>query len=152
MISDNDSTGWTRDITVFIQDRYELTGKATLGFKIVENDDIIEISGDRNGHIEKITCQSGRSYEAEIVFYHLGYKVQNQIAIELGCKIGDEEGFIKVNSLQQTTVPNVYAIGDVDTDRHFIALAVAGGVVAAISIYERLLKDAIRDTKMRTIT
>jgi thioredoxin reductase len=49
-------------------------------------------------------------------------------------------------------VPNVYAIGDVDTDRHFIALAVAGGVVAAISIYERLLKDAIRDTKMRTIT
>jgi thioredoxin reductase len=49
-------------------------------------------------------------------------------------------------------VPNVYAIGDVDTDRHFIAFAVAGGVVAAISIYERLLKDAIRDTKMRTIT
>ena len=51
-----------------------------LGFKIIENDDIVEISGDRNGHIEKITCQSGRSYEAEIVFYHLGYKVQNQIA------------------------------------------------------------------------
>jgi thioredoxin reductase len=149
--------GWTRDITVFIQGRYELTGKdrddaKTLGFKIVENDDIVEISGDRNGHIEKITCQNGRSYEAEIVFYHLGYKVQNQIAIELGCKIDDEEGFIKVNSLQQTTVPNVYAIGDIDTDRHFIAFAVAGGVVAAISIYERLLKDAIRDTKMRTIT
>ena len=72
--------------------------------------------------------------------------------LELGCKIDDEEGFIKVNSLQQTTVPNVYAVGDVDTDRHFIVFAVAGGVVAAISIYERLLKDTIRDTKMRTIT
>jgi thioredoxin reductase len=154
--------GWTRDITMFIQGKYELTDKdredaETLGFKIIKDDDIIEISGDRNGHVEQITCQSGRSYEAEIIFYHLGYKVQNQIATELGCKLDEEEGFIKVNSLQQTTVPNVYAIGDVDTDRHFIVFGVAGGVVAAISIYERLLKDAIRDTKIkdtktRTIT
>ena len=61
--------GWTRDITVFIQGRYELTGEdrddsKTLDFKIVENDDIVEISGDRNGHIEKITCQSGRYYDS----------------------------------------------------------------------------------------
>jgi thioredoxin reductase len=77
--------GWIRDITVFIQGKYELTDKdrddtKSLGFRIIENDDIIEISGDRNGHIEKIICQSGSSYEADVIFYHLGYKVQNQIA------------------------------------------------------------------------
>ena len=143
--------GWTRDIMVFIQGKYELTDKdredvETLGFKIIKDDDIIEISGDEKGYIKNIICQSGRRYEADVIFYHLGYRVQNQIAIQLGCELGSDEGFIKVNSLQQTTVRNVYAVGDVDTDRHFIVFAVASGVTAAISIYEALFKDAIKNT------
>jgi thioredoxin reductase len=147
--------GWTRDIKVFIQGTYELTDKdredaETLGFKIIKDDDIIEISGDENGFIKNITCRSGRRYEAEVIFYHLGYKVQNQIAIQLRCELDSDEGFIKVNSSQQTTVRNVYAVGDVDTDRHFIVFAVASGVTAAISIYEALLKDAIKNTKEGT--
>ena len=147
--------GWTRDIKVFIQGKYELTDKdredvETLGFKIIKDDDIIEISGDENGYIKHVTCQSGRRYEVDVIFYHLGYKVQNQIAIQLRCELDRDEGFIKVNSLQQTTVRNVYAVGDVDTDRHFIVFAVASGVTAAISIYEALLKDAIKNTKERT--
>ena len=147
--------GWTRDIKVFIQDKYELTDKdredvETLGFKIIKDDDIIQISGDENGYIKNIICQSGRRYEADVIFYHLGYRVQNQIAIQLGCELDRDEGFIKVNSLQQTTVRNVYAVGDVDTDRHFIVFAVASGVTAAISIYEALLKDAIKNTKEGT--
>ena len=147
--------GWTRDIMVFIQGKYELTDKdredvETLGFKIIKDDDIIEISGDEKGYIKNIICQSGRRYEADVIFYHLGYRVQNQIAIQLGCELGSDEGFIKVNSLQQTTVRNVYAVGDVDTDRHFIVFAVASGVTAAISIYEALLKDAIKNTKEGT--
>ena len=147
--------GWTRDIKVFIQGKYELTDKdredvEALGFKIIKDDDIIEISGDERGYIKHVTCQSGRRYEAEVIFYHLSYRVQNQLAIQLGCEIESDEGFIKVNSSQQTTVPNVYAVGDADTDRHFIVFAVASGVTAAISIYEALLKDAIKNTKERT--
>lgn len=144
--------GWTRDITVFVQGNYQLTDKdkneaKTLGIRIVENDDIIKISGDRNGHIEKIICQDGRSYETDVIFYYLGYTVQNQLAKQLGCELDEEEGFVKVNSAQQTTVRNVYAAGDLDTDRHYIVFAAASGAVAAISIYEQLLKDAIRNTK-----
>ncbi|HJY09523.1 MAG TPA: NAD(P)/FAD-dependent oxidoreductase [Nitrososphaeraceae archaeon] len=147
--------GWTRDITVFIQGKYELTDKdredaETLGFKIIKDDDITEISGDENGDIKSITCQSGRLYEVDVIFYHLGYQVQNQIAVQLGCELDRDEGFIKVNSSQQTTVCNIYAVGDVDTDRHFIVFAVASGVTAAISIYEALLKDAIKNTKAGT--
>jgi thioredoxin reductase len=147
--------GWTRDITVFIQDKYELTDKdredaESLGFKIIKDDDITEISGDENGYIKSVTCQSGRLYEVDVIFYHLGYQVQNQIAAQLGCELDRDEGFIKVNSSQQTTVHNIYAVGDVDTDRHFIVFAVASGVTAAISIYEALLKDAIKNTKAGT--
>lgn len=84
-----------------------------------------------------------------MIFYYLGYKVQNQLAKQLGCELDKEEGFVRVNESQQTTVCNVYAVGDADTDRHYIVFAVASGAVAAISIYEELLKDAIRNTKKK---
>ena len=144
--------GWTRDITVFVQGNYQLTDMdrndaKTLGIKLVENDNIIEISGNRNGCIERIVCQASGSYEVDVIFYYLGYKVQNRLAKQLRCELDEEEGFIKVDSSQQTTVRNVYAVGDVDTDRHYVVFAAASGAVAAISIYEQLLKDAIRNTK-----
>ena len=88
-------------------------------------------------------CKSGKSYPGDLIFYHIGYKVRNQIARQLGCEV-DDQGFVKVNSMQQTTIPNVYAVGDIATDRHYVVLAAASGALAAISIYERLLKDAIK--------
>ena len=48
---------------------------------------------------------------------------------------------LKVNERQQTTISNVYAGGDIDTDRHYAILAAASGALAAISIYEELLKE-----------
>jgi thioredoxin reductase len=60
-----------------------------------------------------------------------------------------DEGYLKVNERQQTTISNVYAAGDIDTDRHYAILAAASGALAAISIYEELLKDAIKITKIQ---
>lgn len=40
---------------------------------------------------------------------------------------------------------NIYAAGDADTDRHYAILASASGAIAAISIYEKLLKSTIKD-------
>ena len=57
------------------------------------------------------------------------------------------EEYIKVNKRQQTTVPNVCAADDIDTDRHYAILAAASGALAAISIYEDLLKEAIKIKK-----
>ena len=59
-----------------------------------------------------------------------------------------DEEYIKVDKNQQTTVPKVYAAGDVDTDRHYAVLAAASGALAAISIYEDLLKQAIKAKKI----
>jgi len=51
---------------------------------------------------------------------------------------------------QQTTVPNVYAVGDIATDRHYVVLAAASGALASISIYETLLRDAIKRRRSGT--
>jgi thioredoxin reductase len=140
--------GWTDDITLFINDSYELTLEELeeakkLNIKMVQNDTPTKITVNKKGSLTGIVCKSGRSCPGDIIFYYIGYKVRNQIARQLGCEL-DDEGFVKVNSMQQTTVDNVYAVGDIATDRHYVVLAAASGALAAISIYETLLKDAIK--------
>ena len=117
-----------------------------MGIEIVENDEVIEIVENQKGFPEGVICKSGRFYNTEVIFYHLGYNIQNILAKQVGCEL--EEGYIRINSMQQTTVRNVYAAGDIDADRYYVVLAAASGALAAISIYEEMLKDAIRTIKI----
>lgn len=154
--------GWTKDITLFFQRSkdendnntiatggyYQLTDEqkseaVTLGINVIENDGISEIVSDsKTNNMKGVLSKSNRFYEADVLFYHLGQIIQNEIAVQLGCEL--DEGYVKVDKKQQTTVSNVYAAGDLDTDRHYAILASASGALAAISIYEDLLKDAIK--------
>jgi thioredoxin reductase len=155
--------GWTKDIKLFLhkednynnqKSNYQLTDNErndlkTLGIDLVENDEIIEIVGDstRNA-IRGVICKSNKCYDAGVLFYHLNQTVRNQLAYELGCEL--DEGYIKVNGNQETTIKDIYAAGDADTDRHYAILASASGAIAAISIYEKLLKSTIKDIKINS--
>jgi thioredoxin reductase len=121
----------------------ELDEAKKLKIKVVQNDTPVKITVNKKGSLTGIMCKSGKSYLGDVIFYYIGYKVRNQIARQLGCEV-DDQGFVKVNNMQQTTIPNVYAVGDIATDRHYVVLAAASGALAAISIYETLLKDAIK--------
>ena len=153
--------GWTKDITLFIQQSFENKNDQTkcyltdqqrneariLGINVIENDGIAEIIGNsKTNTINGVISKSNKFFKADILFYHFEKKVQNEIAVKLGCELDEE--YIKVDKNQQTTVPKVYAAGDVDIDRHYAILAAASGALAAISIYEDLLKQAIKTKKM----
>ncbi len=141
--------GWTRNITVFLHkcrlDKKEKKEAGALGIKIV-NDQVTRIEGKQGRLKKQLFCKNGRRYIADVIFYRLGYRVQSRLAEQLGCQL--DEGYVKVDGMQETTVPNVYAAGDLDTDRHYVVLAAAGGARAAISIYEKTLKQAI-DAEMK---
>lgn len=143
--------GWTDNIRVFIQDDHhldqtEIAEAKRLSIDIVENDPLMEVRDDRRGvsHRINLLSESGKLYNTDVIFYRIGYNVQTQLAEQLGCQL--DEGFIKINNKQQTTVADVYAAGDVDTDRYYVVLAVASGAVAAISIYETILKRALENS------
>ena len=96
--------------------------------------------------IKSVICKSNKCYEAEVLFFHINQTVRNKLAYQLGCEL--DERYIKVNENQETTIKNIYAAGDADTDRHYAILASASGALAAISIYDKLLKSAIKSIKM----
>ena len=158
--------GWTKDVTLFFQRPkygyddnstmatevgHQMTDEQkseamTLGINVIENDRISEIVSDSVANkMMGVLTESNRFYEADVLFYHIEQVIQNEIAIQLGCVL--DEGYVKVDKMQRTTIPNVYAAGDLDTDRHYAILASASGALAAISIYEDLLKQAIKTTK-----
>jgi thioredoxin reductase (NADPH) len=75
--------------------------------------------------------------EVDGVFIAIGYEPNNEIAKMLELLI-DKEGYIKVDEKQRTSVPLVYAAGDVTGGVKQIATAVGSGVVAAITAFEDL--------------
>lgn len=84
-------------------DGLETAGR--IGIEVVENDPLVEVLkvSDRSSGKIKLLSNSGKVYYSDVVFYHLGYNVQNNVAKQLGCEL--EEEFIKVDKRQQTTVP-----------------------------------------------
>lgn len=147
--------GWTRDITIFLQpgekgselslDESDRKEAAELGIRVVAGDRVVQVTGRRGSLGKTLLCASGRRYQAGVIFYKLGYRVQSQLAEQLGCEL--DGGYVKVGRDQQTTVENAYAAGDVDLDRHYVVLAAAAGARAAMSIYEKLLASAVDQEK-----
>jgi len=69
------------------------------------------------------------------VFVAIGYVPKNEIAKSLGLPL-DEEGYIKADLNMRTSIPMVYAAGDITGGAKQIVVAVAQGSVAAMSAFE----------------
>lgn len=74
-------------------------------------------------------------------FVSAGYRQRSPIAQELGCRIGTD-GRVKVDSFQRSSVPNVFAVGDMAKatsargNMTFVATAIASGLTAAAFLDE----------------
>ena len=94
---------------------YAITMMKEQGMEIWEDSVATHIEGDENGKVKAITVltpDGPRRIETDFVFHGLGEIPNSEMAVEkLGVKVGDE-GQIVVNPQMQTSVPNVYAIGD----------------------------------------
>jgi NAD(P) transhydrogenase len=68
----------------------------------------------REGDRAIVVCEGGSRFEAEVLLYAMG-RTANVDSLEIdkaGLSI-DETGYIPVNALFQTAVPNIFAVGDV---------------------------------------
>lgn len=83
-----------------------------IGLKVVGNTEPEEVIKTAEG--VEVVCKDGKRLSAEMLLYALG-RVANvdHLGIEkLGISV-DKSGFIPVNPLFQTIIPNIYAAGDV---------------------------------------
>jgi thioredoxin reductase (NADPH) len=76
------------------------------------------------------------------VFVAIGYVPSNDLAKQLGLEL-DDQGYIKTDLMtMRTSMPGVYAAGDITGAPKQIAVAVSHGSIAAMTAFEDLAAPA----------
>ncbi len=99
---------------------------------------VVEILGGRlveKVRIEDIKTGKTRDMKVDGVFIAIGYEPNNEIAKKLGLEM-DAEGYIRVDDKMRTSMPMVYAAGDITGGVKQIVVAVSQGSVAALTAFE----------------
>jgi thioredoxin reductase len=93
--------------------------------------DAIRLLGER-GNLTGLELDGGQVLETSMVLFSLAHEPRVDLAASLGCEL-DEEGYLAVNSTGLTSVPGVYAAGDVTPGLQLVSVAAASGVVAGVA-------------------
>ncbi len=103
----------------------------------------------RGAKITSLRGEAGLLHEAVLgdealplgaIFFHLGSEQRCNFAADLGCDM-DEDGYIVVSNGQQTSVPGLYAAGDIAGQPHLAIVAAGDGVRAAMAMHRSLTPD-----------
>ncbi len=109
------------------------------GIPILWNSEVKEIIGEKtvkSVRIENNETHTVTEMPADGVFVAIGYVPNNEIARTLSLEL-DKEGYIKVDlTTMRTSVPRVYAAGDITGGLKQIVVAVGQGSIAAMSAFE----------------
>lgn len=136
-------SNWTEDLMLFTNGVSVLTSEQT-GKLQKQNITIIEKEiGEiehTNGQLEKIRFKDGSAAALKAVYTRLPFVQHCPVAEQLGCEL-TEDGYIKINASQETTVKGVYACGDNTTRMRTVANAVATGTTTGIMVNKELVEE-----------
>jgi thioredoxin reductase len=92
----------------------------------------------RGSDIECLELADGMSLDAEKVFFTLAQYPADDLGVQLGCE-RDKGGHIIVSEHFATSVPDVFAAGDITPGAQFAIRAAGGGAVAALAMHKSLV-------------
>lgn len=107
---------------------------AERGIEVVDTPiDAVELEGDRIVAFSS----GGRRHELDTVYSALGATPQSRLAQKIGART-NAEGCVEVDAHQETSVPGLYAAGDLVKGLNQIAVAMAEAIIASTAIHNRL--------------
>jgi thioredoxin reductase len=131
------------ETTFFVNDAFEPDADALAQLaarKIkVERARVVEASGDAPRIA--LTLHDGSTLQLDGLFVMARTRVHTQFAEQLGCELesGPTGSFFKTDPMRETTVPGVFACGDIALPAGAVALAVADGVRAGTAAHRSLV-------------
>lgn len=133
--------GYSKDVTLFTDGARSSRWSSDLQTLLrvhsvrIEERPIVRIRAESDS--VTITLDSGAEQSARVLYVALGCRVRTGLATDLGAET-DDEGFLKVDPHQQTTVPGLYAAGDVVQSLSQIAVAFGQAAIAATAVHNTL--------------
>ena len=131
--------------------RLEIDDAKKEGVKFLFNTKVLKANIGDNGKIESVEClktitlddkiedveNSNFNIEADTIVFAIGLKIEEEFLNSIG--IETKNGLVKVDENQMTSIPNVYAGGDLTEKNQTVCWAIASGKKAAKGIKNNLL-------------
>ncbi|MDO1449938.1 NAD(P)/FAD-dependent oxidoreductase [Rhodocytophaga aerolata] len=120
---------WTKDLTIFTNGKSLLTPEQTdkitkHNIPIIEKE--IAYLKHEKGKVEQIVFKDNSTFGLRAIYSRPDFEQHCKIPETLGCEL-TEQGLLKVDMFQKTTVANVFACGDNASPMRSIAYATATG-------------------------
>lgn len=128
--------GWARSV-VIVTDGRPFEGDEGCRRRLeaarvpVLEDDAVELLG-RRGALEGVRLRGGEVLDCQLAFFSIAHEPRTDLARQLGCRL-TAEGCIEVDRQQATSVPGVFAAGDVTPGLQILQVAAAGGATAGVA-------------------
>lgn len=116
--------------------------QAAVHVELLENWQPVAVEGDDYARRLVVQSPTGeqRSLDVDVIFVELGLKPHSELV--RGLAETDELGRVVVNCGTETTVPGLFAAGDVThLPAEQVVIAIGEGAKAALAAYEYLMKD-----------
>lgn len=135
-------SNWTKKLTIFTNGKATFTKEqteklASKNIQIIEKE-ILKVSHS-NGKVESLEFRDNSRAKVKAIYARPDFEQHCKIPIDLGCEL-NEQGLLKVDAFQKTTVKNVYACGDNSAMRS-LAIAVSTGTMAGVVVNKELIEE-----------
>jgi thioredoxin reductase len=132
---------WTDDLTVFTNGKAlfnpdQLSALEKHRIRIVETP--IEKLEHTEGHLQCIRFTDGTNIPLKALYARVSFEQQIDLHKTLNYELTDD-GYIRVDAFQKTTVPHVFACGDNTTRMRTVSNAVATGALAGMMVNRELI-------------
>lgn len=105
----------------------------------IEEEEITEVEHE-NGYIKYVIFKDGRKMHFDAVYAAIPFKQHSDIPTDLGCELS-EQGYIKLDMFQKTTVEGIFACGDNSAMMRSIANAVYSGSLTGAMVNKELTDE-----------
>lgn len=134
----------TKDLTILTSGKANFTDEQISKLK-THNIDIVETKVSEieheNGEVKNVVFNDGTKTRFNAIYASLPFKQHSDIPVALGCEL-TEQGYIKVDDWQKTSIQGVYACGDNTTGMRSVANAVYAGNIAGATVNMELTTES----------
>jgi thioredoxin reductase len=102
---------------------------------------LVEALRGDGSRLSSIELADGRVSATDALYVAPRTRLNSEIAQRLGCELDDGQfgPIIRTDAEKLTTVPGVYAAGDITRGAHTVTFAAADGVTAGLAVHRSLI-------------
>lgn len=136
-------SNWTKDLTVFTNGKATFTQEqaqilAKHNIPIIEKE--VTAVKHHEGKLEQLVFRDGSTFSLKAVYARPEFEHHNDIPEQLGCEV-DEQGLIKVDAFQKTSIDGIFSCGDMASPFRAVSHAVASGTTAGAILNNEMTQD-----------